>query len=112
MAGCDPVKQTSIASIQGKDENAIDATAERDRRFKTALDHLQSILASSPAAEELASSWHGEQLHTEAVSGQTQSFTQTSTFGLRDLKRLLDTGKRVTAGQGRGIPASIVVSFF
>lgn len=73
-------------------------------RFQAAIDHLSALLQSTVAAEELAISWHGNHSPSDSVTGKQQQ------MGLADLKRLLDSGRRVNGAQGRGIPTWIVVS--
>ncbi|CAO1618818.1 unnamed protein product [Parajaminaea phylloscopi] len=81
--------------------------AEQQRqRFHATLDDLATLLHSAEAAEELASSWHGADTTVPAGDHRNGEHRR---MGLSDLKRLLDTGRRVGGASGRGIPAWIVV---
>lgn len=105
--------------MKEQEQDGQGASKHKQASFDAAVAHLTRLLRSQPAAEELASSWDltlaagsstGIKSKGKKTSeGRTSSPTPKS-MGLRDLKRLLDSGRRVSAADGRGMPMWVVVS--
>lgn len=76
------------------------------RRQRT-IEHLSQLLASSPAAEELATTWDHPPHNPPSSSSSVQRIPK-----LHDLRKAFDAGKTIAldSQQTRGVPMWIVVS--
>lgn len=105
--------------MKEQEQDGQGASKDKQASFDAAVTHLTRLLQSQPAAEELASLWDLSSAAGSATGikseGKKKSEGHTSSpaprsMGLRDLKRLLDSGRRVSAADGRGMPMWVVVS--